>query len=265
MPLNRRNAWRIAAAAAAVISFDACADMGIGLLMMWIPPAIVALLPAILVEGPVLSRFLHVPGRRGLWLSFVANIASTMAGIVVAIAASLVIPGGAQMARELTLVALVPMFFFTWWLERWVVASMVEPATKPLAKKATLVANAITYAAMAIGAWLLLPPNYAVFDRFRLAGPLMELGLAKVEVAKYFDEHQHTFPPPKSFPTTNVNVRSIVSDADGRLVLTLSFPASKIADGKTIVVEPVVDKGVIKEWRCYSRDLEAKHLPASCR
>ena len=45
--------------------------------MLAVPLVGIALVPAVLLEAPVLHYFLQLSGRRALWLSFVANSLST--------------------------------------------------------------------------------------------------------------------------------------------------------------------------------------------
>ena len=91
------------------------------MLALSIPSLIAALVPAILVEAPVLARYLRVPMRRALWISTQANLFSTLVGGLIALASNFVLPMWTDFSREAVLVSLVPMLFITWWLENIVV------------------------------------------------------------------------------------------------------------------------------------------------
>src|SRR5258708_10856811 len=138
------------------------ANTGIGLLSMWIPVAIVAFVPAVLIEGPILARLLKVTLPRGFMLSAVANAVSTIAGGLIALAGDFALHsfiGSAPMSRGPGLVSLAPMFFVTWWLEHLVVKGMMPAEGKALSRRATFAANVVTYVLMAIAAWFLIPAH----------------------------------------------------------------------------------------------------------
>ena len=251
-------------AAAGMAAAPAHANTGIGLLAMWIPPAIIALIPAILIEAPVLARFLRVSLRSALWMSFIANVASMMVGAAIALASSFILPFATDISREATLAALLPMLLLSWWIENLVVKGMLPAPVKPLAFRATGIANAVTYAAMAVGVAVLVPPASAVFNRFRLVGPINQLAAARTDVSEEFQKTK-TMPKPRDLAVNAPNVKGIRLEDGGRLVMTLSFPGSEVADGKHVVYEPRVANGEIVEWRCSSADLAAKYLPAQCR
>lgn len=250
----------IAALAAPLV---ACANTGVGLFVLAVPITIVGLLPAILVEAPVLARILHLPGRRALWISCIANVVSTIAGFAVAVVTSLVPVMYAEFVRETVLISLVPMFFLTWWVENLVTRRMLAPDKKPLAKRATGIANAFSYVAMMACVALLVPSESSVFNRWRVTPALAEMGVARNEVAEYFQAHGE-FPAPKSFTPIDRSVKSLVLEPGGRLVATLSFPGRPAADGRRIVYEPVVAGGKLAAWKC-SSDMDSRYLPAACR
>jgi hypothetical protein len=239
------------------------ANAGVGLLVLASPAAIAALLPAIIVEAPILARMLGIAWKRALALSAVANIFSTLVGLVISVA-SMVIPLFAETSREAVLIALAPMFFISWWIEAGTVRRRMEPERKPLVRRATGIANLVTYVGMAIGVAMLVPPLSETFSRFRLGAPLGELAAARSQVAEHFQLHK-AFPAPRSFEVKQENVRSLRLEPGGRLVMVLSYPASPAADGKSIVYEPRIVDSRIVEWRCYSPDMASKNLPASCR
>jgi hypothetical protein len=99
--------------------------------------------------------------------------------------------------------------------------------------------------------------------RAHVSGAMLELSAARDAVTEDFARNK-ALPRPRDFPATEKHVRSIKLDAEGRLVMTLSFPDSAAADGKHVVYEPGV-AGTAIQWRCKSPDLETKYLPTTCR
>ena len=249
--------------AALVAPVAASANTGVGLLVMAVPITIIGLIPAILVEAPILSRVLQLPGLRGLWISCIANVVSTIVGFVVALVTSFVPVMYGEFIRETVLISLVPMFFLTWWIENLVVRRMVVAEKKPLAKRATGIANAFSYVAMMVCVAILVPSESTVFNRWRLGPALNELGIAKNDVAEDF-RIKGAFPAPKSFTPVDKSVKSLVLEPGGRIVATLSFPGRPAGDGRHIVYEPVVIGGKLTGWKC-SSDIDNKYLPAACR
>ena len=248
---------------AALIPGVAHANTGVGLLVLAVPVTIVALLPVILVEAPILSRVLELPGRRALWMSLVANVVSTIAGAAIAVASSVVPLMWGEFVRMTVLISLVAMFFVTWWIENLVVRRMLPEEGKSRSRRATGLANVASYLLMAIGVLIFVSSESATFDRWRLTPALDELGVAKADVAEHF-QSRGAFPAPRSLRATDKTVKSIALEGNGRLVATLSFPGRPDGDGKHIVYEPVVIAGKITEWKCTS-DVHAKYLPAQCR
>jgi hypothetical protein len=162
---------------------------------------------------------------------------------------------------SVVLAAMVPMFFITWWIERKVVVRM-QPDARPLAKRATLVANAISYLALAVAVVVLWPED-STLVRSKLTEVLNTMGVAKLEVSEEF-EKRGRFPATLPAPRSKF-LRSLTIEPSGRLVAVVSMPDRKEVDGKRIVMEPRLDGRRIAEWKCYTPDLEFKYLPTSCR
>jgi hypothetical protein len=261
--MTRNVVRRIGIAAAAFAACEAQANAGIGLLVLAVPVTIVALVPAIMVEAPILARMLTLSAGRAVGISAAANIVSTIAGAAIAIATAFIPLMYGEFMRETVLISLVPMFFVTWWIENLVVRRMLPAESKARSTRATGIANAVSYVAMAVGVAILVPPERSMFNRWRVTPAVLELTVAKTEVDEYFASHG-TFPAPKSFPAQDKSVKSLALEADGRLVATLSFPGRPAGDGRHIVYEPVVVGGKITAWKCTS-DIESKYLPAQCR
>jgi hypothetical protein len=263
--MNKRAVVLLVAATCAFLPFAAHANTGVGFLILSIPVMALGLLPVILIEAPVLSRFLRVSFLRGLWLSFVANAASTILGALIGIAVDIalvvLLKTSFPAVAPVVLVALVPMFFITWWIERKVVVRM-QPDAKPLATRATLVANAISYLALAAAVLVFWPEDWTLV-RSQLTEVLNAMSVAKLEVSEEF-EKRGRFPATLQAPRSKF-LRSLTIEPGGRLVAVVSMPDRKGVDGKRIVMEPRVDGRRIAEWKCYTPDLEFKYLPTSCR
>lgn len=247
--------------------FAAHANTGVGFLILTIPVMVVGLVPVILIEAPVLSRVLKVKFLRGLWLSFLANLASTILGAIIGVAIDipfiLALGTGFPPVFWVALAALVPMFFITWWIERRVVGRMQPPDTTLLVKRATLVANAISYAALAV-AVVLFYPDDPLDTRSRLTEVIAAMTATKTYSSEEFEKYGYfrTDPPPAG---VSKYVRSLDRERSGRIVAVISMPSRAEIDGKRIVMEPRLEGGKIVEWKCYTPDLDFKYLPAACR
>ena len=97
--------------------------------------------------------------------------------------------------------------------------------------------------------------------RATITGAVNELAVAREAVDADFARTK-AMPPPRDFPATTKQVRSIKLESDGRLVATLALPDS--AGDRHIVYEPRAT-GAAVEWRCHSPDLDKKFLPPACR
>jgi len=259
----RKASWMAATAAMTACALPATANTGIGILVSWIPIAVVAFIPVVVVEGAVLAAYLHVGYGRGMWLSLAANFVSTLVGAILGVGSFILPIPASGLSREWTLVSLVPMFFVSWWLEKVVVRRMEPPERKPRALRVTGVANAVSYALMAAGVALMLPAEEAIVSREKIVVAFNSLAAAQVAVDEHFAKNG-TFPPPKRYDVKARNVRSLALEPGGKLVLVLSFPGSQEGDGKRIVYEPRVADGKIVQWTCTS-DLRPGRLPMVCR
>jgi len=125
-----------------------------------------------------------------------------------------------------------------------------------------LVANAVTYALMAVAVVVLVTGGGAGRERILIAMAAMDA--AKVEVGEHFRQHG-AFPPPRAIDVRRRHVKSLARERDGRLVLVFDFPDSPEADGKRVVLEPRVEGGRIEQWVCTSPDMPSRYLPMLCR
>lgn len=274
--------WKaVGAAAVALAPCAAQANAGVGLFAVAIPFTLLALVPAILVEAPILSRMLRVSLKRGLWWSFLANLVSTVAGGILAIVADIAIlaPTGSSGVTPniaTVLFALVPMFLLTWWIEAWIVRHLVQPsggggASTPAGasspKRATLAANAASYALLALAVFLMpgMDPKFPRADaRWRIQEVLAELGAEKTRVAEHFAAHGR-FPEPRELSPSSRYAASIRREGQGRLVAVIHYPGVEGLHGATMVLQPRLEAGGIAAWDCFSPRPAHKFMPASCR
>jgi hypothetical protein len=99
--------------------------------------------------------------------------------------------------------------------------------------------------------------------RAKTAEALM-LGRSATEaVAAYYSKNQ-AVPPSLAeagFTTTSPAVQGIAVNPKGVVTVTMAAPLT----GKTLAFYPSMDEAKRIKWRCASDDIQAKHLPASCR
>jgi len=268
--MHRRGAALavIVAMAIGALPVAAHANSGVGYLLISIPILVVTLPAAILIEAPILAHWLKVPFRRALWISFAANLFSTLLGALIAIAFDLALtlgqssglPGVALSA----LIALVPMFFITLWLERMAVRRLQPQAEAPAVKRGSLVANLVTYALLAVVVAVALPWEDPLLIRSQLTEVVLIMGMEKTEVAEAFDATGR-FPTQLETIPRSKYLRSMRLEDNGRIVAVLAMPGRADVDGKTLAMQPRVEGRRIVEWRCYTPDLPLRVLPANCR
>jgi len=254
----------------------AWANAGIGFLIPSVPVLIVALLPVIFVEAPVLAAFLRLPLSSGLKLSAAVNVRSTLIGVLIAIVADIALmflaggSSGLPPSRVSLLVALVPMFFITLWIEDRAVARKYPQQPRIRVSLATLAANVLSYAALV--AFITLTPFFKVYDQMGYREHVYFASNAanrwKEGVDKYWQNH-------KRFPERagelglargeeRRGVGSVTMQPAGRIVLELRFPADPELDGKRLIYEPrVVDDAL--QWKCRTPDLAPRYAPYGCR
>lgn len=257
----------IIAAAAAAWPCAVYANAGAGFLMLSIPMLMIGLVPIIVVETPFIARLLGLGFRRSLWVSSCANLASTIAGAVIAIGLDFaMIAGGSsglEPSKAVMLLSLLPMFFVTWWLEARVVRKMEPRSTG--ARRATLVANLASYALLAGSVVALAPGVDRVAARRQMTDVVNRMVLARIEVAEHFASNG-SWPPPARLDTGMPQLSALVRRADGSVVGTLFMPEVDELHRKTLVLTPSVEGGKITGWKCHSPDGAApKYLPYICR
>jgi hypothetical protein len=128
------------------------------------PVLLIGLIPVILIESLVLRRRLGLGWPRALGATAVANVVSTVVGIVGALILPLNMPywGGAPLYLGL-LVLLVPLFFISWWVEYPVARLLLRPISCQPAHllRGMFDANLASYVAfpMIVGAYLAFPDS----------------------------------------------------------------------------------------------------------
>jgi hypothetical protein len=136
----------------ALLPGAAMANTGVPVLAGTVIGMIVALIPVVAVEALVLRDQLRMGALRALGITIVANIVSTLAGVIVAAIEVFLAPHFVIMVDSpnlLTLIALVPLFVLSVIIERPVVRKMSKQADGALVKRAVLLANVASYVLIA--------------------------------------------------------------------------------------------------------------------
>ena len=266
---------RIAAFLLAMAPGAALANAGVGYFTVAVPLVGLALVPAVLVEAPLLRFFLKVPLRRALALSFAANLLSALFGLVLGIAFDLILgmatgSSGFPPTRGGASAALVPWYFLSWGIEHSVIAKRLRETPKPVVRRATGWANLVTYLLMLVAALAspLFPARDSSLDRARLSEAVLEAGELRSQVTDFWSIH-------KRFPTDQRELghsppagrRFIAAlEKDGRIIVTVQGIGNPALDGRRIELNPQRDdsSGGLR-WICSSPDIEPRYLPASCR
>jgi len=264
------------ALALALFPVPAWANSGIGFLMVTVPAVIISLLPVIFIEAPVLARMLGVPLRRGLALSAGANFHSTWLGALIALGVDIPLVGlgggsGFPPNRAVLVFTLLPMFFITWWIELRAIAGKLPEVPRPRVRRAVLVANLVSYAALV--AMIVLTPLFIFYDqmsyRDRLYSTVYSALPWQRKVEEYFTKHKRLPERSADIGVDSIEprreVRAMSVQAGGVIVLELRFPGDDSIDGKRLVFTPVVSGEAISGWRCRAPDLPRNYTPGTCR
>ena len=244
----------------------ASANAGIGFFFPAAIGLIVAFIPVVIVEGAILSWRLRLGAGRGQWVSFVANLFSTVVGVVLGLAFDLALGaltgsmGGAGQIGFL--VSFFLMFWISWWLETLSAKRSLPGAAPGTVKRATFLANLVSY--LALGAAVLFLPLELEpgFERSRMTEAINAMGVEKTVLSEAFQDTGR-FPPPRTQQAPVKGLRRLSIDANGRITSEIASKRSEL-DGKTLVYEPVI-QGKQLEWRCYVPQAPLKYFPALCR
>lgn len=257
----------ILAAIAAAAPCVAHANAGVGFLMPAAFVLVLALVPVVVVEGAILSWRLRLGFGRGQWVSLVANVFSTIAGGVLGIAFDFALAslsgssGGAGLGGFL--VSLFFMFWVSWWLETFSVKRRVADSPAGTVRRATLLANVVTYLLLGVALYFSPLEVEPGLDRSRMTEAVNRMGVEKLAVEERFLADGR-FPPPRVVEATGPNLRRLEIEATGRIAAQIASPRAEL-HGKRIFLEPLVREGKVVEWRCYAPDAPFKHLPPTCR
>jgi hypothetical protein len=261
----------------ALLPCAAWANSGIGFLLVSAPAIILALIPAIFIEAPVIARMLGLPFKDGLRLSTRANLISTFLGIAIGLGVDFALifssgGSGPTPNRAVLVFSLLPMFFITWWIERWVIARKMREIPKRRVTLATLAANAVSYSALV--ATVIATPLFDGYDhsqyREDVYFAMRRGGWMREQVTRYWMQNQR-FPErvadvaPASPEEQPRYIRAITLGPGGRIEIELRFPREPKLDGKRLILEPVVTGGRIESWRCLAPDVPRAYVPHECR
>jgi len=161
----------------------AYADAGVPMLFITLPGMLIALIPIIGIESWVLARTLSLSAGLALKTASLMNVLSTVFGIPVAwlilVVVQMITGGGyahgidtplqkflavtwqapwlipykselSWMVPAATLVLFIPFFFASWFIEYKVAKQMLEDVPLGAVKRATFIANLITYTLLGV-------------------------------------------------------------------------------------------------------------------
>lgn len=252
----------------------AWANAGIGYFMLALPIIVMALLPAILLEACVLAPTLAVPLRRALMLSFGANVRSTLWGLGLGIVIDGVLLGTSDSAgpaptKAAATAMLVPLFFFSWWIEYRAIMRRATDVSRARITVGTGTANVLSYAAMIAFVWTssYLPEHDPMMGRAYVSEALSLGSALETPVEEFWVQHQR-FPVDirelGHEPITSKRVAAIELRQKGVVAVILKR-SEYFPDGGEITLAPMEDPAAkTLSWKCRST-LSPKLLPNFCR
>ena len=251
----------------------AVANVGVGVFIVAAPAVLIALIPAVFVEALILVWMLKVSILRGLFLTTVANLISTILGVIVSFGLDRLLLAGSGSSglvfeKATVIPILVPFFFFSWLIEHLVIAR--REANKPWRQilKATGIANFITYILMAI--YVIFVPFVPEQGGYSTCATVIEgLSLAsagKTAVSEFIAIYGRL--PANNEEAGMADAELIASHSVDNVrvangVITVTFSRSPIA-GSAIALTPQTAAGKFV-WNCTGGNLENKYRPSSCR
>lgn len=259
----------------ALAPVTAHANVGIGYFMPALNWIFLALVPAILVEACLLASLLPVALRRALRLSLIANLQSTLLGLVLGFAVDIALVTlsgsmGPDPNRASLIAALIPMFFLTWWIEYKAIKRRVTELSRWRVAGASGVGNLVSYAAMIVCAWILLPAHGSFEINQRVNEAILAGSGARNAVEGYF---QSTGRLPKSSDETgfardtppSIQLVSSIEITEKGVVLVRLTKNEYWPEGGEIRFTPGVDAETkTLRWTCRST-LPRRGLPVRCR
>jgi hypothetical protein len=264
------------AAALCLVPAVAWANAGIGYLLPAAPALLLALLPVILIEAPVFAGILRLPLQDGLKLATSVNLRSTFLGFLFALVADIGLitlsdgSMGPVPGRAPLLGALIPMFFFTLWIEDRAAARRHPELSRTRVALATIAANILSYAALA--AVVIETSTFRFYDQL---GYRDHVHVASLAANRWKDAVEKHWQSNKRFPERAEDlglalhqerrgVGTVTLEPAGRIVLLLKFPADPDLDGKRLIYEPRI-AGDSLQWKCRAPDLAPQFAPYDCR
>jgi hypothetical protein len=256
--------------ALAAVCTQAYANAGIGFFIPVLPVLVLGFALIVPVEAFVLRPLLKVPLRVAFTLSFWANLRSTLWGLGLGIAIDVVLvmltgSAGLEPSGPAAVIALIPLLFYTWWIEHRAIARRLTETSRGAIARASLAANLVSYALLGAGAWFIYPPYGTTNPRAHVSEAILSMAGLRTEVTEYWDAHRR-FPTLAELRPLPPNDKFELSlGRDGEIsVRILKYPRAAL-EGKRIRLKPVVENGALKAWRCGSSEIEPRYLPSSCR
>ena len=251
----------------------ALANAGIGYFMIALPIVVVALIPAVPLEGLILCPILRVPMRRAMIIALRANIRSTLWGIALGVGADLLLissgSAGPEPLKGFATFFLILFLFYTWWIEYRAVRRLAGEIPRRRRLLGTALANLASYAGMIAVVWL--TPIYSEHStlqaRIEASEALNHAAVAKLAVSEAWaagagladDADVIGYVPP-----TDVGFELSVGP-DGRVTILFTDPRQPLLDGRTITLMPHAVEGMPLEWDCEAPEIERAALPSACR
>lgn len=266
---------RITAILVAFAPGAALANVGVGYFMVALPVVALALIPAILLEAPVLRFLLEVTLRRALLLSLIANLLSALFGFVLGFAFDFTLGiatgvSGLPPTRAAASIMLGPWFLLSWWIEHSLIAKRMAAVPRPVVRRATGIANLLTYALMLVAAQA--SPLFPVYDssvsRARVTEAILAAGELRGRVTEFWQTQKRFPTDPRELGYSPSAAGRFVPTLEkyGRIVVRIEGTGNPAIDGKRIELVPRQDdaSGGLR-WVCAAPDIEPRNVPGSCR
>jgi len=250
-------------------SASAFANVPLFAIFQTIPLTLIALVPVIAVESWLCARMLKLDLRKAIKVTALGNIASTLVGAV--------ITGIWIVTEPMWLVLLklfAPFFLASWLVEFAVTKAMLKPiAARPILR-ATLAANALSYAILALligtGLWSMKAQDEQTIRQLLYVELLISSAHnAERDAIQEFVVKNKRFPTsfteldaPPAVKAKRPHTKAIELTRDG-LRVTFSAPEFPQIDNTSIEYSLAVT-GEQAKWTCKSGQIAVELLPRSC-
>jgi len=260
-----------------VYATSAYANSGIGFLLLGQTLMVLALLPVIPIEAFVLSFVLGIPIGRALTLSFVANLASTFIGAVIALGVDALLmmstgSAGPEPTKLSASLVLLPCIVLSWLIEYRSIAKRAKEFSSSQVRNATGLANLISSAGLIVFVWSSasglsetgeMSPRVAVSEGLALASGV------KAEIQEFYLEHRRLPDDARALkmgpPSTKYE---LTVHPGGRVQVKFNRPDLPDIHDKHVILAPTIESGYgfQMRWTCSSPNIENQRvLPADCR